>query len=89
MVVPRTQEPLDRWSRVSTEFLSYYTSGFLTIQHAVDNALLRMTADVAPLDSSNTNVFTGPRAVNINPGPRLMAVPYTSFLSSQLKPRCA
>jgi hypothetical protein len=49
-VVPGTQAAFKRWSRVSDAYLSYYTSGFLTIQHAVDNTLLRMTAGVAPGD---------------------------------------
>ena len=48
--VPGTWNAFDRFSRVSQEYLKYYTSGFLTLQHAVDNALLRMAAGVAPGD---------------------------------------
>lgn len=48
--VPGTQAAFMRFTRVSDAYLRYYTSGFLTIQHAVDNALLRMTAGVAPGD---------------------------------------
>ena len=45
--VPRTQVPYDRWSPISVEYLKYYTSGFLTLQSAIDEALLRMRADAA------------------------------------------
>lgn len=48
--VPGTRTAVKLYSRVNDDYLRYYTSGFLTVQHAVDNALLRMSAGVAPGD---------------------------------------
>ena len=47
-IVPDTFLPYDWFSRLSQTYLRYYTSGFLTLQHTVDNALLRMAGGVQP-----------------------------------------
>ena len=49
-IVPDTFLPYDWFSRTSVTYLRYYTSGFLTLQHAIDNALLRVAGGVAPGD---------------------------------------
>ena len=46
-IVPDTFLPYDWFSRTSQTHLRYYTSGFLTLQHAIDNALLRVAGGVA------------------------------------------
>lgn len=47
-IVPDTFLPYDWFSRTSQAYMRYYTSGFLTLQHAIDNALLRVAGGVAP-----------------------------------------
>ena len=78
-VVPRTHDAFDRWSRVSDEHLKYYTSGFLSVQNAVDSALIGMATGAAPGFGRRT--FDGPRAlgpktVGFDAAPVVWGVPF-------------
>ena len=78
-VVPRTQNAFDRWSRVSDAHLKYYTSGFLSLQNAVDSALIGMATGASPglgRRSFDGPLALGPKTVGFDAAPVVWGVPF-------------
>ena len=78
-VVPRTHDAFDRWSRVSDAHLKYYTSGFLSLQNAVDSALIGMATGASPglgRRSFDGPLALGPKTVGFDAAPVVWGVPF-------------